>query len=72
VICSVLKLGASNSTTRHARPTVLQNGRKVTEGAAASTVSASAGNDLQLVTCNLLSQDYVGTQQKDIRLLELL
>jgi len=33
--------------------------------------SAIAGK-LQLVTYNRLSQDYVYTQQKDIRLLELL
>jgi len=45
-------LGASNSITPHARSTVLQNGVKVTVGAAAETVSASAGNNLQHITFN--------------------
>jgi hypothetical protein len=72
VICSVLRLRASNWTTPHARPTVLQNGNKVTVGAAAKTVSACAGNNLQLVTWNRLSQDYVCTQLKDTRLLKIL
>jgi hypothetical protein len=71
VICSVLKFGASNLTTRHVRPAVSHNGKEVTVGAAASTVSACAGkNNLQLITRNRLSQDYVYKQQKDIRLLK--
>jgi hypothetical protein len=71
VICWVLRLGASKRTTPHARPTVLQNGEKVTVGAAASTASACAGNNLQLINCDILSQDYVYTQEKDIRLLKI-
>ena len=58
--------------TRHARPTVLQNGEKVTMGAVAKKVSAGAGNNLQFISCNCLSQDYVYTQQTDIRLLKIL
>jgi len=59
VTCWVSRFGASKWTTRHARHIVLQNGNKVTVGVAASTVSACAGNNLQLITCNRLSQDYV-------------
>jgi hypothetical protein len=67
-----LNFGASNLTTPHARPTVLQNGDKVTVEAAANTVSADAGNNLQLITYNRLSQDQVYTQQQDVRLLKIL
>ena len=59
-------------TVQHARPALLQNGDEVTVEAPAKMVSACTGNNLQLIICNRLSQYYVYTQQKDIRLLKIL
>jgi len=49
-----------------------ENGKNVSLGAAASTVSAGASNNLQLITDKRLSQDCFYTQQKDIRLMKIL
>jgi hypothetical protein len=70
VMCWVLRLGASKWKTPHAQSAILQNGDKDTVEATVSTASVCAGNNLQLISRNLLSQDYVYTQQKDIRLLK--
>jgi hypothetical protein len=71
VTCDVLSFESGDVKVEfpHERFTVLQNGDKVTVGATASTVSACAGYNLQLITCHRLSQHYVYTQQNDIRLL---
>ena len=56
VICWFLRHGASKWTIEQAGSTVLQNWDKVTVGVTALTKSACAGNNLQLITCNCLSQ----------------